>query len=111
MVYELLVMSNYPSKFITNYIYRKRVEIRNRNNNNYDFNKDIEFINRRVISIPYYGDISENIKRLFKHINVRIVFRSESRLNTFIKTGKDPSDCLNRKNVIYRFSALVENVI
>ena len=62
-------MNNYPSEFIAKYIYRKRVEIRNKNNNNYNFNKDIELINRRVISILYYGDFFESIKRLFKDIH------------------------------------------
>ena len=95
-------MNNYPRQFITKHINKRILEIRNRNNNKLDINK-ITQLNKSVISFSYYSDVSENIKRLFKDINVRIVFRSESKLNTFIKTGKDPLECLNKKNVINRF--------
>ena len=92
-LHDLLLMNNYPRQFITKHINKRILEIRNRNNNKLDINK-ITQLNKSVISFSYYSDVSENIKRLFKDINVRIVFRSESKLNTFIKTGKDPLEFL-----------------
>ena len=38
-----------------------------------------------IISFPYYGDISENIKRLLNKFEARAVFRSGTKLNEFIK--------------------------
>ena len=102
-VHGLLLMNNYPPQFITKHINKRILEMCSRNNNKLDINKVTE-LNKDVISFPYHGDLSENIKRNFKDINVRIVFRSESKLNTFIKTGKDHLKCLNKMNVIYRFS-------
>ena len=96
-------MNNYPPQFITKHINERILEIRSRNNNTLDINKVTE-LNKSVISFPYYGDLFENIKRLFKDINVRIFFRSDSKLNTFIKTGEDPLERLNKKNVINLFS-------
>ena len=92
-LHDLLLMNNYPRQFITKHINKRILEIRNRNNNKLDIDKVTE-LNKSVISFPHYGDVSENIKRHFKDINVRIVFRSESKLNTFIKTGKDPLEFL-----------------
>ena len=96
--HDSLLLNKYPPQFITKDINKRSLEIRNRNNNKLDINKVTELI-KSVVSFLYYGDLSENIKRLFKDINVRTVFRSESKLNTFIKTGKDPLQYLNKKNV------------
>ena len=63
-------------------------------------------MNKSVISIPYSENISEKIKRLFKDINIRIVFRNKSKFNKFIKTGKNSLDLLDRMNVIYWFSCI-----
>ena len=58
-------MNNYPPQFITKHINKRISEIRNRNNDKLNVNKVTE-LNKSVISFPYYGDLSENIKRLFK---------------------------------------------
>ena len=62
-----LLLNKYPPQFITKHINKRSLEIRNRNNNKLNINKVIE-LNKGVISFLYYGDLSENIKRLFKVI-------------------------------------------
>ena len=109
-VHDLLLMNNFPPQFITKHINKRILEIRNRNNNKLDINK-VTGLNKSVISFPYYGDLSENIKRLFKDMNVRIVFRSESKLNTFINTGKDHLEFLTRRMSYIGFLAFVASVI
>ena len=65
-----MLLNYYAPQFITKHINKRFLEIRNRNNSKLDMNKVTEF-NKSVISFPYYGDLSENIKRLFEDINVR----------------------------------------
>ena len=110
IVHDLLLVNNILPQFITKHINEKILEIRNRNNNKLDIKKVTE-LNKSVISFPNYGDLSENIKRLFKDINVRIVFRSGSKLNTFIKTGKDPLEFLTRRMSYIGFLALLASVM
>ena len=84
--------------------------MRNRNNNELDIDKVTE-LNKSGFSFPYSDDLSENIKRLFKDINLRIVSRSELKLNTFIKAGKDPLEFLTRRMPYIGFLALVASVM
>ena len=83
-------------QFITKHINKIILEIRNRNNNKLDINK-ITQLNKSVISFPHYGDVSENIKRLFKDINVRIVFRSKSKLIHLLRRVKILLNVLTRR--------------
>ena len=61
---------------------------------------------RLCIWVSRAPEVVQHLNQIFFRVDVRIIFRSESRLNTFIETGKDPLDCLNRKNVIYLFSCI-----
>ena len=43
-----------------------------------------------IVSIPYYSNLSENVKRFFqKKYDVKIAFRINSKLDKFIILGKD----------------------
>ena len=44
-------------------------------------NKDREINYKRVVSIPYYKNVSYKIKRHLKEYNITTVFRSTSKLD------------------------------
>ena len=48
MVHELFLINNYLPQRITKQINKRIIEICNRNNNNDDFNKDTELVNKSI---------------------------------------------------------------
>ena len=63
-----------------------------------------QFNKKPIISIPCYGDIFENIKRLLNQFETKTVFRRESKLNKYVKLGKETLDNFDKKNVVYKFN-------
>ena len=57
-----------------------------------------------IISIPYYRNLSEVVKRLFQKYDVKIVFRNDSKFDRFIALGKDPYEIEEQSNVVYKIS-------
>ena len=55
-----------------------------------------------IVSIPYYGNLSEVVKRLLQKYDVRIIFRINSKFDRFITLGKDPYEIKEQSNVVYR---------
>ena len=53
-------------------------------------NKEREIDYKRIVSIPYFGNLSHKIKRLLNDYNSTTVFRNISKLDKYIKLGKDP---------------------
>ena len=68
--------------------------------------KIIEIDYKRVVSIPYYGDISCEIKRQLKDYNITTVFRNTPKLDKYIKLGKDPLEKFEISNVVYKIPCL-----
>ena len=60
--------------------------------------------NVSVVSIPYYGNLSEIVKRLLQKYDVKVVFRINSKLDKFIILGKDPYEIGEQNNVVYQIS-------
>ena len=62
---------------------------REENNNEYDSNK------KKFFTIPYLSKISEKFKKLSYIHGFDIAYKPMNKLNTIIKTGKDPlfKDC------------------
>ena len=59
-----------------------------------------QLFQKPIIPFPYYGNISENIKRFLNKLGVRTIFRSGTKLCKSIKLGKDPLDRMDKKNVV-----------
>ena len=57
-----------------------------------------------IVSIPYYGNLSEVVKRLLQKYEVKIVFRINSKFDRFITLGKDPYEIREQSNVVYKIS-------
>ena len=57
-----------------------------------------------IVLIPYYGNLSEVVKRLLQKYEVKIVFRINSKFDRFITLGKDPYETGEQSNVIYKIS-------
>ena len=54
------------------------------------------------VSIPYYGNLSEIVKRLLQKYDVKIVIRTNSKFDRFITLGKDPYEIGEHNNVVYK---------
>ena len=65
-------------------------------------NKQRKIDYKRVVFIPYFGNLSYKIKRLLNDYNLTTVFRNTSKLDKYIKLGKDPLEKLENSNVIYK---------
>ena len=61
-----------------------------------------QLFQKPIISFPYYGNISENIKRYLDILGVRTVLCSGTKLIKFIKLGTDPLEKMDKKNVVYK---------
>ena len=60
-----MILNNYPNKFIDKYIRKRTIEIYNKNKNNITLNITNPVAElKKIISIPFYGKISENVKRI-----------------------------------------------
>ena len=69
-------------------------------------NKQREINYKRIVSIPYFGNLSHKIKRLLDDYNLTTVFRNTSKLDKYIKLGKDPLEKLENSNVIHKILCL-----
>ena len=72
------MLNNYPLKLINKHINNRIFQIKNKNtmldvNPN---NKQSEIDYKRVVSIPYFGNVSYKIKRLLNDYNLIAVFRN-----------------------------------
>ena len=96
-----MILNNYPIKFIDKYIKKRTIEIYNKNNTKFNkMNSDLE--PKKIISIPFYGKISENVKRIISKHNINVTFRVDSKLNKIMKLGKDVLEKGEMSNVVYK---------
>ena len=108
IIKNLLVLNNYPINLINKHINIRIFQIKNKNTI-LEFspnNKQREIDYKRVVSIPYFGNLSYKIKRLLNDYNLTTVFRNTSKLDKYIKLGKDPLEKLENSNVIYKIPCL-----
>ena len=100
-----LFINSFPIHFIDKHIKKRLKEIYLKLNNNIkNLKNSLEnSSNNRIpiISIPYYGNLSEIVKRLLQKYEVEIVFRINSKFDIFITLGKDPYGIGEQSNVIY----------
>ena len=102
-----MILNNYPNKFIDKYIRKRTIEIYNKNKNNITLNKTNPVAElKKIISIPFYGKISENVKRIITKQNINIIFRVDSKLNKIIKLGKDALEKSEMSNVVYKLECI-----
>ena len=77
---------------IDKHINNRIIQLKNKDKNpNFIINnKDREIDYKRVVSIPYNGKLSYKIKIILNEYNLTTVFRNTSKLDKYIKLGKDP---------------------
>ena len=95
IIKNYLELNNYPKNIITKHINKRIIEL------NIDIEKKVK---DKIITIPYYGTISENIKRVLNKYQINAIHRINSKLNKFVRLGKDPVSCSDKKNVVYKFN-------
>ena len=105
IIKEYFILNNYPTKFIDKYIKKRTIEIYNKNNTTLNkMNSVLE--TKKIISIPFYEKISENVKRIISKHNINIIFRVDSKLNKIIKLGKDVLEKSEMSNVVYKLECI-----
>ena len=57
-----------------------------------------------IITIPYYGTISANIKRVLNKYQINTIYRINFKLNRLVRLGKDPISSSEKNNVVYKFN-------
>ena len=60
--------------------------------------------NNSIVSIPYYGSLSEVVRRLLQKYHAKIVSIINSKLDKFITLGKDPYEAGEQNNGVYKIS-------
>ena len=84
---------------------KRTIEIYNKNNTKINnMNSDLD--TKRIISIPFYGKFSENVKRIISKHNINIIFRVDSKLDKIIKLGKDDLKEGEMNNVVYKLECI-----
>ena len=103
---NLLMLNYYPKNFMNKHIKNRIFQLKNKDRNSFFIpkNNKREIDNKRVISIPYYGNLSCKIKSQLKEYNM--FFRNISKLDTYIKLGKDPLNKSEISNVVYKIPCL-----
>ena len=102
---EYLILNNYPVKFIDKYIKKRTIEIHNKNKTKINnMNSDLD--TKKIISIPFYRKISENVKRTISEYNINIIFRVDSKLDKIIRLGKDDLERGEINYVIYKLECI-----
>ena len=108
LAFTFLNFNGYPSQFINRYIKKRINEINSKLNHcNNDLNITLNDSTNKyvsVVSISYYGNLSEIVKHFFRKYNVKVVFRINSKLDRFIVLGKDPYEIGEQNNVVYKIS-------
>ena len=108
LAFTSLNSNGYPCQFINRHIRKRLNEINSKlKHHNNDLNitlNDSTNKNVSVVSIPYYGNLSEIVKRFLRKYNVKVVFRINSKLDRFIVLGKDPYEIGEQNNVVYKIS-------
>ena len=105
---NLLMLNNYPKIFINKHIKSRVFQLKNKDKNSFFIpkNNEREIDYKCVVSIPYYGNLSCKIKRQLKEYNITTVFRNTSKLDKYIKLGKEPLEKFEISNVVYTISCL-----
>ena len=107
-VSKLLFLNNFSIQFIDKHIKKRLKEIHLKLNNNIkNLKNSLEnSSNNRapIVSIPYYGNLSDVVKRLLQKYEVKVAFRINSKFDSFITLGKDPYEIEEQSNLVYKIS-------
>ena len=104
IIKNYLELNNYPKNIIIKHINKRIVELNERikkPKQNIDIEKKEK---EKIITIPYYGTISENIKRVLNKYQINAIYRINFKLNRFLRLGKDPVSSSEKNNVVYKFN-------
>ena len=104
------MLNNYRENFINKHINNRIFRLNNKNKNS-DFipkNNEREIDYKRVVSIPYYGNLSYKIKTQLKEYKITIVFRNTSKLDKYITLGKHPLEKFKNSNVVYKIPCFID---
>ncbi|KYN16034.1 hypothetical protein ALC57_11718, partial [Trachymyrmex cornetzi] len=105
-VVETLLNNDYPVDFIFNTINeRLKSLIYNKTSKQKVMTETpVEVVKKSWFLVPFVSKISEKFKDITKNLNMSMAFFSLNKLNSFIKTHKDPLPNISKKNVVYKIN-------
>jgi len=93
----LLKNNGYPEKNIKKIIKERVHKFYNNNHTQYKNNEDYKYI-----SLPYISGLSEKIKKVLRHYNIKIGFRNENKLGKFFSKTKDKTPKMLQTHIVYQ---------
>ena len=102
------MLNNYPKNVINKRINNRIFKLKNKDKS-LDFipkNNESAIDYKSVVSISYYGNLSYKLKWQLKEYNITTVFRNTSKLDEYVKLGKDSLKKLEIWNVVYKSPCL-----
>ncbi|XP_011883882.1 PREDICTED: uncharacterized protein LOC105571024 [Vollenhovia emeryi] len=102
-VKDILKNNCFPTHIIDKFIKKRLKEIKYSDvipSSNKEKNQFLH--NKHIVTVPYIQNISNNIKNILNDRGFYTIFTIPKKLNCIIKTGKDPLDKLNQKELIYK---------
>lgn len=99
-------MENEYDEIFVDEIIQRRLEILEKrqnssDNNNNTYNQNHQFAYKNILVLPYVKNLSEQLKRYFKKLNIRTVFKGSNNISGLFSKIKDSDEPLNRSNLIY----------
>ena len=98
LIYRALKQNSYPANFIRNASAPPMQETADTSSSNEEQEKEKE----PLVVIPYVAGRSEDIRRVCRKFNVRVVFKSGRTLRSMLTKVKDTLPLGKRSNVVYR---------
>jgi len=98
---KILLNNSYPLKFIFTTI-RNRIKyhLYKQNHNNTNNKKDMNSF--PYFLIPYMKNFSKPISNFLSNVGFNISYKCSNKLNSFIKTNKDPLSHAQKSNLVYK---------
>ena len=105
---NILMLNNDLKNSINKQIKNRIFQLKNKDKNSFFIpkNNEREIDYKRVVTVPYYGNLDCKIKRQLREYNIITVFRNTSKLDKYIKLGKYPLEKFEISNVVYKIPCL-----
>jgi len=98
-IVSMLRANNYPLNIITQIINQCKIKFYSREKHNHD-----TFDITKTITIPYYRNVSENIKTILRKYDISVVYKRGNSINNLLNPIKKSS--LIRSNVVYNLNCM-----
>lgn len=108
IVKKILLNNSFPEKIIDFYVRKRLFTLRDQNSNSQDCfgNGKKEFDMSQCIVLPYIKSFSENINRILKKKDLKVIHTIPKKLDKIIKRGKDKLAKDNTTEIVYKIDCI-----